>query len=155
MPKRSETLYDLTNSTDLQLKRIESVDLSSPSVDDWAKPEMVAVLLERHHLTLTDLKQLKGANAELETRFATANDQITELRINLARAQERQNIFWLEIPLGALLGFAINMLTQDDPPLLGWFLLAISIVMLLFIRAYPLLFSKSSTDISTVNQDAN
>lgn len=126
-----ETVYD---STDLQLESLRVIVSGELTLNDLAKPGMVQLILERHRISLTDLKSVKGELVELRHEVTRLNEEREELRIDLATSKQRQSILWLEIPLSFLSAFAINMLTASPVNSLGWPLLAVSLIMLLFLR---------------------
>lgn len=128
---KSVTLYD---STLVQIESIERLASENLSLDDFSTPQMASLLLERHRVTLTELKSKQGQLNEAEKEMARVSSELTELRVELARAEERQFSLWLEIPLGIFSGFAINILTGDIRNGVGWFILIVSLLMLLFIR---------------------
>lgn len=129
-----ETVYP-QDSTELQLQSIDGLlDVTTQSLEDFAKPEMVAILLERHRITLIDLKGAKTKIAELEMTVERQNGESRKLEIDLARSSERSSNMWLEIPLSILSGFAINLLTTEHPPTYAWVTLAVCVVILIYIR---------------------
>lgn len=130
MPK-TETVYD---STDIQLRALGDMVAGKLTLDDLAKPEIVQLILERHVVSLTDLKTAKSEIVELQAIVKQLTDEREKLRINLAKSEQRQSILLLEIPIGILSGFAINMLTAKPTDGLGWALLIMSLIMLLFLR---------------------
>jgi|ERR1051325_1470802 F0F1-type ATP synthase assembly protein I len=128
---KTETVYD---STDIQLRALGDMVTGKLTLDDLAKPEIVQLIIERHVISLTDLKTVKSEVAELRTTVTQLTEEREKLRIDLAKSEQRQSILLLEIPIGVLSGFAINMLTTNFASGLGWALLIISLIMLLFLR---------------------
>ena len=128
---KTETVYD---STDIQLRSLGDMVTAKLTPDNLAKPEIVQLIIERHMITLTDLKNVKSEVTELRGSVKQLTEERESLRIDLAKSEQRQSILWLEIPVGFLSGFAINMLTTNFASGLGWALLVVSLVMLLFLR---------------------
>ncbi|HEU0143162.1 MAG TPA: hypothetical protein VFQ47_00095 [Nitrososphaera sp.] len=136
--EKTEIVYD---STDIQLRSLGDMVAGKLTLDDLAKPEVVQIILERHMITLTDLKNIKGEVGELRDTVKHLTEDREKLRIDLAKAEQRQTILWLEIPISFLSGFAINMLTTNPAIGIGWALLIISLIMLVFLRIPQLLES--------------
>src|SRR5688500_8325498 len=93
--QESNTVYD---GTDLQLRGFESFEENSPSIEDLANPTAVAVILQRHQVTLTDLRAAKIDMARQLAKIEDLRGENLRLEVDLARANERQTILWLEIP---------------------------------------------------------
>ncbi len=143
-----QTVYP-SDPTERQLQSIdELLGLTSHSLDDYAKPEMAAILLDRHRLTLVELMTAKARNHDLETSVNQLRTALDRRTIDLAIATERNSNLWMEIPIGILSGFAINLLTGEHPPIFAWVVLIICVVVLIYIRYSSIvsLLQKSSRE---------
>jgi hypothetical protein len=128
---KSETVYD---STDMQLQSLVDMTSGKLTTKDLAKQETVQILITNHAITLTELKSSKAELIELKNAHEKLKDDNSNLRINAAKLEQRQSNLWLEIPISILSGFAINILTNNFSSGLGWTLLVLSLVILIFIR---------------------
>lgn len=126
-----ETVYD---STEVQLKALGEALTGRLKPTDLATPEIVQLILERELVHLTELKALKGEISELRKENAARLEDRENLRIELAKVGQRENLSWIEIPISILSGFAINILTNDYKNGLGWVLLVMTVLILLFLR---------------------
>lgn len=133
---QSQTVYP-ADSTEAQLQSIDDLlAFTHRSLEDLAKPEMVGILLERHRMTLLDLKNARTEIESLKELVEGQRGAKDDLAIQLARSTERNTILWLEIPLSIFSGYAINLLTTPNPPVIAWVILVICLLGLLYIR-YP------------------
>jgi hypothetical protein len=131
MPK-TETVYD---STEMQLESLTEMVSGKFTLEDLARPEIVVrLILERNVVNLTDLKTVRSEVTELRDTVSNLTQERENLRIDLVKSRQRQSILWLEIPLSFLSAFAVNMLTATPPNRLGWALLIVCLMMLLFLR---------------------
>lgn len=127
-----ETVYD---STEIQLMAIErALEKKNLKLADLTTPEHVHLILEREKVHLTQLKENRAEITELRNAVTRLRRQREELRIDLAKSGQRERYSWIEIPLGMVSGFAINILTSDPKSTLGWFLLLISLLIITFLR---------------------
>ncbi|MGQ9627324.1 MAG: hypothetical protein ACUVV0_10535 [Anaerolineae bacterium] len=126
-----EVIYD---PTEAQLKALDRLGLEEPKLDDLCNPTAVNLLIQQRRVNLMELMELKHEQSRLLIANEKLRDDRENLRIELARSQERQSISWLEILVGIISGFSINLLTMDWKNSMGWFLLLISTVMLLYLR---------------------
>lgn len=138
-----ETVYDATL---LQLQSVNSVTTQELSLEDFSKPEVVAMLIERQKFTLTELKATQGNLIKTQADLELSKTEISNLKVKLAKSDQRRTNLWLEIPVSFLSGFAINMLTTNFSNGVGWFLLVLSLVMLLFLRFPKVLESLNGND---------
>lgn len=134
-----ETVYD---PTELQLRALNEVATRKLNPTDFATPELVQLLLEKHYLSLAELKISKDELLKLRAENDNLRRERENLRIDLVKSQQRESVLWLEIPLGILSGFAINLLTSDPKNATGWVLLILCTIMLLYLRA-PQFITKS------------
>jgi hypothetical protein len=126
-----ETVYD---ATDVQIKAVEEIVKERLRIADLTSPEVVQVILQREMVSLTDLKASKKEISELRKSNSELLSDRENLRIELAKSGQRESVSWIEIPIGVLSGFAINILTGNFRDGLGWVLLIMSLVILLFLR---------------------
>lgn len=139
-----ETVYD---PTEIQLRSLEEAMTEKLNVTDLASPQMVQMILQREVVMLTEMRGLKAEVNRLQGTNGRLMQDRENLRIDLATAGQRESTSWIEIPISILAGFAINMLTADFKSGLGWALLILSIVVLLFLRlAKPKTREKASED---------
>lgn len=141
---KTETVYD---STDYQMESLSNLRGGDLTIKDISKPETVSILIERHFVTLTELKSVKSEVIDLKSQVNILREERTNLKVDLARSGERETILWLEIPLSFLGGFAINLITGKEPESIkiGWFLLIVSLLMLVFLRLAPIIKSYRKT----------
>src|ERR1051326_256962 len=126
--EKTETVYD---STEMQLRDLTDLTGEKLTTADLATPQIVQLLLAQQMRSLADLKAAKAEATELRQSITQVTNENTQLRVDLAASTERRKVLLLEIPIGFLSGFAINMLTASkftDP--VGWILLMLSVVML-------------------------
>ena len=105
-----ETVYD---STEMQLKTLNQVVKESLRLEELATPPIVQIILERELVLLTELKTLKNKINEVQDANLNLISERENLRIGLAKSEQRESISWIEIPIGILSGFAINMLSNN------------------------------------------
>jgi hypothetical protein len=144
-------IYD-PNPLDLELEIFGSLSSGNLDVNDLAKPEVVRFLIHNQRISLTKLKQSEKQIDKLQKQNSELIENRENLRIQLAKRQEWDKATWLEIPISILSGFAINMLATNSSNGVGWFLLVISLVMLIFLRGVNLK-NKSKDYLKEVNQN--
>ncbi|MEJ7846531.1 MAG: hypothetical protein WKF92_00405 [Pyrinomonadaceae bacterium] len=132
---KAETLYDSAEQRSLT---IAGFTTGSLSVEDLANPADVTMLIQGHQVTITDLQSSKAESALLRSTVATLTETNTELRVRVALAEQRQQILWIEIPVSFLMGIAANLLTQTPPNMLGWIIIIVCVLILLFLRVNDL-----------------
>lgn len=113
-----EVIYD---PTEAQLKALDRLGLEEPKLDDLCNPTAVNLLIQQRRVNLMELMELKREQSRLLFANKKLRDDRENLRIELARSQERQSISWLEILVGIISGFSINLLTMDWKNSMGWF----------------------------------
>jgi hypothetical protein len=120
----------------MQLRELTELRGEKLKPSDLATPQVVQLLLAQQMRSLADLKAARAETVDLREGLQQITNDHTQLKVKLAKSTERQKVLVLEIPIGFLSGFAINMLTTSkfvDP--VGWVLLILSIVMLLMLFA--------------------
>lgn len=137
-----ETVYD---PTDIQIKNLLEYQ-ANLNIKELATPEMVQMILQREFITLAELKTIKSNMNQMTVGNNALREEKEELRIELAKSQQREGITWIEIPVSILSGFSINMLTDNFSNGTGWFLLIVSLFILFILRLDALsgLFRKDS-----------
>ncbi len=93
---KTETVYD---STMLQIEALDNLAVGSLSIKELSKPEVVVMLLERQRVTLTELKSSKDEITDLKEKVDNLKDEQTILKVDLAKAEQRQSILLVEIPI--------------------------------------------------------
>ena len=133
MEKKPSTVYDPTG---VQLEYLDKLlEAEQTSVDDLAQsPAAIKLLLRQQNAYLYQLKAYEGKIGELRSANSLLQREREELRVELARLQERHAGSLIEIPISIVSGFAINMLTDNIASGEGWLLLVLSLGLLLFVR---------------------
>jgi len=103
-------------------------------IEDPVAQMAVQFLVQRNQYTLVDLKAAKKDIADLRTRNDTFRDTIQDLRVDLGKHDVRESIFWIEIPLSLLGGYAITLVGNSATSTLGVTLLILVVACLLFLR---------------------
>jgi hypothetical protein len=129
--KEPMTVYD---PTDVQLNHLRDRMTEKLSATDLARPEIVQLINEQQEALLIELKITKAELMELRSENRKLTETRENLRVQIAKIEQHQTILWLEIPLSVIGAFSVNMLTNDLKDMMGWFLLLISLMMLLFLR---------------------
>lgn len=132
--------YD-PDPTDLQMRILETVGGDNLTASDLANPQVVQILVNNQRVSLTQLKAAQAETEQLRVEIDQLRIDRENLRIRIATIESHSNAAWLEIPISILSGFAINMLTSDVKDGLGWFLLIISMLMLIYLRGKHLMDS--------------
>lgn len=125
--------------TDAQMRLLEKLGSEGVNTEDLSHPAVTQFLIQNYRAHLTELKLAKDANESLQNDNNALRTEREELRIKVAILESRINTNWLEIPVSILSGFSINLLTNNPGDGMGWFLLIISLIILLFIRGEDLL----------------
>lgn len=134
MSVEERAVYD-PDPTELQLQALRAISTEKLQTSDLTSPQVVQLLILNQQISLAQLKEAKSELAGLQRENSELKQDRENLRVDLAGLRERINVAWLEIPIGIATGFAINMLTSGTNTTLGWFLLLIGVVMLLYLRA--------------------
>jgi hypothetical protein len=144
-------VYD-PDPTDMQLQYYDSIRPETLNAADLSNPAQVTVLLANWRVSLLEVKLLKSQNLECKTENSKLRDDVANLRVELAESRatssSKSKYTYLEIPISMLSGYAINLLSNNIGNGIGWFILSISIVVLLFLRGDDLLevYRKSRTN---------
>ena len=129
-----ETMVFDPDPTDMQMNAWEGINVDTLRAKDLCSPEAVQLLIHMQKVTLAQLKSTKAS----ETRLGLEKDHLQEvrgdLRVEIATLQSGVRMTWLEIPVSMLGGFAINMLSSNLEDGLGWFMLILSLFILVFLR---------------------
>lgn len=133
MNRNTSVVYD-PDPTDMQMHALENMGLGDLQLSDISDPNIVKLFVFNQQVTLAQLKASKAKATGLLGESMKLRQDREDLRIELARLQEQVKTSWLEIPISVGSGFAINMLTNNIGDGLGWFLLVISLMMLVFLR---------------------
>lgn len=123
------------SSADMQINMFGTVDAANLTLKELAKPEVVAILISNQRFTLHDLKAAQKTTERLRNENAQLRESREELRVETARLREKANVAFLDVPIGILTGFAINILTGRPHDPRGWLMLVIGILMLIVLRA--------------------
>jgi hypothetical protein len=129
--EKVETVYD---PTEVQLRALGEIASKKLNPTDLATPELVQQILERQFLILAELKLRKDELVKARSENDYLRVERENLRIALAKSEQRESVLWLEIPIGIMSGFAINLLTNDPKNATGWVLLILCTIMLLYLR---------------------
>lgn len=114
---------------------LSSIGVEDLKAADLCTPEAVKLLLHYQRASLAQLREVqKQALIHLD-EISNLRDIKENLRVSLAAQRERRHVSWLEISLGVAAGFGIGALTTSASSPLGWALLLLSVVMLLYLRA--------------------
>jgi len=133
MDEENTIVFD-PDPTDMQMNAWERINVDTLQAKDLCTPEAIQLLIHMQKVTLAQLKSTKAS----ETRLALEKDHLQEvrgdLRVEVATLQSGVRMTWLEIPVSMISGFAINMLSSNLKDGLGWFMLILSLFMLVFLR---------------------
>lgn len=133
MHKENVIVFD-PDSTDLQLNALEQINIDKLQATDLCSPEAVQLLIHMHRVALAQLKAARASEARLVLEKEKLQQDRENLRIDVATLQNGFHLTWLEIPMSVFSGFAINMLSSKPNEGVGWFMLILSLLMLLFLR---------------------
>lgn len=125
--------------TDAEMRLLEKLGSEGVNIEDLSNPAVAQFLIHNYKVNLIELKQAQGANEYLQNDNSALRNEREELRIKVAILESRMNSNWLEIPVSIISGFSINLLTNNPGDEMGWVLLIISLIILLFIRGEDLL----------------
>jgi hypothetical protein len=129
----TSVVYD-PDATDLQISALDNIGLDQPQLSDMSDPKVLRILLWYQRVTLEQLKASSRQRTDLEREGMQLRQAREDLRVHMARLEERVKGSWLEIPISMASGFAINTLTVNPRDGVGWFLLVVSLVMLVLLR---------------------
>jgi len=129
MNRDTSDVYD-PGPTDMQLRALDSIGQEDLDLSDMSDPRVVKLLVLFWKGALTQVKTNELRVARLQGESMELRQDREDLRIEIARLQERVKASWLEIPISVGTGFAINMLTSNPSDQVGLVLLIISLVML-------------------------
>lgn len=119
---------------DAQLQSLEQFGLGDLDPNKLATPEIVKLLIQNQRISILQYKSAKKKLDEVEQEKEDLVNLRESLRVKLAKKETVNSLIWLEIPISILSGFSINMLVSDYTEGLAWFLLILSLVMLVIIR---------------------
>lgn len=138
MNRDTPVVYD-PDPTDMQMRALDGLGLDDLQLSDISNPDVVKLLVSNQRVTLVQLKACQAKADGVLSENTKLRQNREDLRVDIARLQERVKTSWLEIPISVASGFAINMLTDDIKDGIGWFLLIITLVMLVFLRGTDIL----------------
>lgn len=131
-------VYD-SGPTDAQIRFLEGISNDDLTVTDLSDPKVIQLLLHNQRVSLSEIKVAQGEISNLRAENDQLRSDRENLRIQLVANESKSNVYWLEIPVSILSGFAINMLTTDFKDAIGWLFLIMSFVMLIPFRGQQLL----------------
>jgi len=135
MPEEQRA-FDPSDPIALQMDGLRGIDTNSLKAFDLATPVAAVLLVRAEHVALARLKKAETEVGALRGELSQLGASKENLRVDLARVQTKGSLVLLEIPLGFLGGFAVNLLTaapQDHA--LGAALLGMALLMLGILRA--------------------
>ena len=118
-----------------QLQALQEAGADTLAKEDLADPAGGRVLQWLFVTTLTQHTALKKELAFVRQENSQLRDDREGLRTKIATLQERLHASLLEIPIGVLTGFSINMLTSEPKNNLAWCMLVVSVLSLILLRA--------------------
>lgn len=133
MAEEKAMVFD-PDPTDLQITAWEQINVDKLQATDLCSPEAVQLLIHMQRVTLAQLKTTKASETRLALEKGQLQDDREDLRIEVATLQNGARSTWLEIPMSVLSGFSINMLSANPKDGVGWFILVLSLLMLVFLR---------------------
>jgi len=135
MPREDEdqAVYD-PFAADLQMRAFDNVGLEAPDTQELCQPAVVRLLIQNYRVALTQLKSSQEHARALQRDNEKLRAEREELRVSQATFRERDHSTWLEIPAAIGAGFAVNMILGDAKAAAGWLLLAVTMVMLFYVR---------------------
>lgn len=133
MNEDKPTVYDPA-PMDMQIRAWDKISVEDLEASDLSSPQIVQILIHEQRVALTQLKASQIEVANLRGDSSKLKDEREYLRIQIATLESQVNATWLEIPISILSGFAINLLSSDAQNGLGWFLLILSVLMLVYLR---------------------
>jgi len=134
----NDVVYD---PTEMQIRELDKMlDTQQLSVTNLAKnPQAIQLVLRQQALLLYELRQNKTTLLDAKVTADKLRDERESLRISLAQLTEHEKVSVIEIPISIASGFAINILTTKPTDLVGWLLLVITFILLLFLRQRQIL----------------
>lgn len=135
MSEDKRAVYD---PTDVQLEHLGNFHPEMLSADDLSSPELVTLIIASWRVSLHEVKVLKNQNQDLRAKLENAYEEKADLRVELAKTQSdsenKSRTGWIEIPVSFISGFAINVLSSNPSNGVGWFMLLMSLLILLALR---------------------
>lgn len=122
-----------------QLQALTPFGIGNLQPEDLASLPVVHLLLDQQRLTVVELKAAKHELSNVRLENSTLRQDREDLRVEVAKLDERVSVSWVEIAAGITAGFAGNMLTNDWQNPIGWFLLIVSLFMIAVLRGIPML----------------
>lgn len=133
MAEEKPIVFD-PDPTDLQMTAWEQIGVDKLQATDLCSPEAVQLLIHIQRITAAQLKTTKASESRLAQEKGHLQDVRENLRVEVATLQSGVRATWLEIPISVLSGFSINMLSANPKDGVGWFILVLSLLMLVFLR---------------------
>ncbi len=128
-----QNIFD-PESEDLQFDALDGLGFDKLQVNDLCSPEAIHLLVHMQKISLKELKSAKLREQHLLENNERLRGDRENLRIKVAELNVLTRVSWFEIPVSILSGFAINILTSDKSNVTGWFMLIISVTLLVSIR---------------------
>ncbi|MHB1356195.1 MAG: hypothetical protein ACYCZF_09500 [Anaerolineae bacterium] len=133
--KHREAIYDPYEE---DIANLDNILKGEMKVEDLCNPSAVQLLLQERKLDILRLAKNISQFEIATNRLTTQEAEIANLRVSLAKAEsertQKSKFILVEIPASIISGFAINTLVIDSHNLTGWFLLLVSIAIVLLIR---------------------
>jgi hypothetical protein len=119
----------------VQMDSLSPLVSSEIEIDDLCTPTSVRLLIGQQLVNLVQLKSLSSELVDLRAQNRALTDYCSDLRVNAAKSRERDLMSWIEIPVGALLGFATGMTLDPTTRVAGLVTVLVAVVVLLFVRS--------------------
>ena len=137
MEIETTNVYD-PDPMNVQINAFTQIDVNNLQASDLSKPEIVQILIHNQRVTLTQLKASESKVESLTKQNQSLRNNREELKVEIAEEKVRSERAWLEIPVSMLSGYAINLLAANPSSGQAWFLLILSLFMLIALRGAQL-----------------
>ncbi len=143
MSSESPVVYD-PDPTQLEVDAFSEIGLEGMSLEELCSPPVVKMLIHMRRSALTQLKFSQQEVTALRKTQTTLQNDRENLRVETAILKSQVNNTVIEIPASVLIGFAINLLTNNSKNAFAWVMLVAGVLVLIYIRIIPRFLSQST-----------
>jgi len=124
------TAYD---PTAYQIQSLDGMGVEL-TYEQLCTPEAVRLLIHNQRVTLSQLKKAEGDLTAERERLEVIRKERETLKVEVAKLESTRSLTLVEIPVGMISGFAINLVLIETFRTIGIVLLIISLAIFLMIR---------------------